>query len=136
MTLSAQTTASGTSNGLQSDTGEAWIAIAAGASLNGPGGADTKVTKTVDHQVSVQSGGGSTVTFDVTAENSGGSAATGVIVSDAVPQGLAPVLSSAEVNGQPAGSEASLSGQTINAESPVSRPRRAVGFFVQRRRAE
>jgi uncharacterized repeat protein (TIGR01451 family) len=114
ISIAAQTTATGTANGLQSDSGESWIVIAAGPSLTGPGGATTKVAKTVNHRTSVQSNGGASVTFDILAQNSGGSAATNVVVSDAVPPGLAPNLASAEINGQPAGSAASLSGQTIS----------------------
>ena len=112
--ITAQTTVTGTANGLQSDSGESWVVIAAGPTLNGPNGANSKVTKTVNHQMSVQSSGGATVTFDILAQNSGGSAATNVVVSDTVPQGLTPDPSTAQINGQSAGSAASISGQTIS----------------------
>ena len=112
--ITAQTTVTGTANGLQSDSGESWIVVAAGPALNGPNGASSKVTKTVNHVTSVQSSGGARVTFDVLAQNSGGSAATNVVVSDTVPQGLTPDPSTAQINGQSAGSAATISGQTIS----------------------
>ena len=114
VTLTAQTTVTGTGNGLQSDNGQSWIVMAAGPVLSGPSGANSKIAKTVNHQTSVQSSGGASVTFDILAQNTGGSAATNVVVSDTVPTGLAPNVSSAQIDGQPAGSAASLSGQTIS----------------------
>lgn len=111
--VTVQTTAGGTVNGLQSDTGREWIVGGAAPVLTGPSGANTQVTKTANKVTVVQSEPGSTITFDISASNSGGSAAQNVIVTDNVPSGMAIVASSAKVDGQAAGSAASVQGQTI-----------------------
>lgn len=111
--VTVQTTAAGTVNGLQSDTGREWIVGGSAPVLTGPSGANTQVTKTANKVTVVQSEPGSTVTFDITAQNSGGSAAQNVVVSDNVPAGMAIVASSAKIDGQAAGSAATIQGQTI-----------------------
>ncbi len=120
--LLAHTTATGTGNGLASDTGQQWIVGTTGASLTGAGGPNTAVTKTVNQTTMVQSEPGSTVQFSIVAKNSGGAPATGVVVSDPVPEGLAVDLSSATIDGQPAGTQATLSGQTIRFAIPMLAP--------------
>ncbi len=110
--MTAQTTASGTANGLQSDTGQQWLVTATGASLGGPGGANTPISKTVDHQAVVQSQGGAIVTFDVTVKNNGGSPATNAVMTDSVPPGLTADLTTVKINGV-AVAGATLSGQML-----------------------
>lgn len=111
--VTVQTTAGGTVNGLQSDTGREWIVGASAPVLTGPSGANTQVTKTANKVTVVQSEPGSTVTFDIAASNSGGSAAQNVVVTDNVPGGMTIVASSAKIDGQAAGPAATVQGQTI-----------------------
>lgn len=115
--VTVQTTATGTVNGLQSDTGREWIVGGSAPSLTGPGGGNTQITKSVDKVTVVQSRPGAIVTFDIVAMNSGGSPAKNVVVTDTVPDGLAIVGSSPKINGEPAGASASVQGQllTVNA---------------------
>ena len=120
--LTAQTTVAGTVNGLQSDTGTEWIVGASPPKLVGPGGANTQVTKTVDRVTVVQSQPGATVTFSIDAMNSGGSAAQNVVISDTVPSGLGVDVSTATIDGQPAGAAATLQGQTITISVPTLAP--------------
>ncbi|MDQ2866420.1 MAG: isopeptide-forming domain-containing fimbrial protein [Candidatus Eremiobacteraeota bacterium] len=119
VTIEAHTTVTGTSNGLASDTGEEWIVGMMGPSLVGPGGPNTQVSKTVNQKTIVQSQPGTAVVFDITAKNAGGAPATNVTVNDPVPSGLAVDLSSATIDGAPAGGAATLSGQTIRFALPI-----------------
>ncbi|HKU69013.1 MAG TPA: hypothetical protein VJP85_14680 [Candidatus Baltobacteraceae bacterium] len=112
--LTVQTTASGTVNGLQSDTGQEWIVGGSAPTLSGPGGSGTQVSKSVDKVTVVQSRPGATVTFDIIAVNSGGSPAQNVVVSDTVPSGLTIDASSAKIDGRPAGIAASVQGQVLS----------------------
>lgn len=111
--IEAHTTVTGTQTGLASDTGQQWIVGTTGPKLTGPGGGDALVSKTVNQLELVQSQPGNGVVFAITAKNSGGAPATNVKISDPVPAGLSVDLSSALINGAPAGSQATLSGQTI-----------------------
>ncbi len=111
--VTVQTTQTGTINGLQSDTGKEWIAGGSAPALNGPGGTNTQITKSVDKAATVQSQPGATVTFDIVAANSGGAAAQNVVVTDTLPPGLSAVASSVRINGQAAGSAAGLHGQVL-----------------------
>lgn len=113
LTVTAQTTVTGTENGVQHDNGEQWIVVVAGPSLNGPNGTNSAIQKSVDHQPSVQSASGSQVTFDVVAQNSGGAPAMNVVVKDVVPKGLSPNAGSVKINGVAAGSAATVNGQTV-----------------------
>ncbi len=109
----AHTTVTGTQNGIAADSGQQWLVGTSGPHLVGPAGANTLVSKTVNESSLVQSQPGSSVQFQIAAKNAGGSAATNVKISDPVPAGLAIDLSSATIDGQPAGAQASVSGQTI-----------------------
>lgn len=111
--ITAQTTANA-DNGLQSDTGEQWIIGASSSNIVGPGTNPTGgsgISKTVDHVVVVQSSPGATVTYDVVAQNAGGTQATGVLVTDTVPTGLTADPTSVMING--VSSPATLSGQVL-----------------------
>src|SRR5581483_1837640 len=55
VTVTVQTTATGTVNGLQSDTGQEWIVGGSAPALSGPGGSGTQVSKSVDKVTVVQS---------------------------------------------------------------------------------
>ena len=116
--IEAHTTVTGTANGLMSDSGRQWIVGTTGPAIVGPGGPNTQVSKTVNRQQQVQSQPGTSVVFEIAAKNSGGAPATNVTVSDPVPAGLLVDLASATIDGAPAGSEATLSGQTITFTIP------------------
>jgi uncharacterized repeat protein (TIGR01451 family) len=113
VTVEAHTTVSGTGTGIARDSGEQWLVGKSGPKLTGTGGPDTQVAKTVNQVAIVQSQPGNLVLFQITALNSGGVAATNIVLSDPVPQGLTAVLSSAQINGAPAGPNASLNGGVI-----------------------
>lgn len=111
--VTVQTTAD-SSNGLQSDTGEQWIIGATSSNIVGPGTnptGGTGISKMVDHLVVAQISPGATVTYDIVAQNSGGTQATGVTISDPLPAGLTPDLASVAING--ISSPATLSGQLL-----------------------
>ena len=112
VTITAQTTVTDVANGLQSDTGKQWIVGASGPQLTGPGGASTTIQKTVNGVQVVQGQPGQVVTFSIAGQNSGGSPATHVVVTDTLVTGLTAVLSSVQVNGA-AVTGATLVGQTI-----------------------
>jgi fimbrial isopeptide formation D2 family protein/uncharacterized repeat protein (TIGR01451 family) len=111
VSVTAQTTVTGVQNGLQSDSGEQWVLIATGPGFTGPNG---RISKTVNRTQSVSAQPGGTVTFDITATNSGGSPATNVVVSDAIQQGLLVDVSTVAINGTPVpAGAATLSGQML-----------------------
>ncbi|MDP9025528.1 MAG: DUF11 domain-containing protein, partial [Candidatus Eremiobacteraeota bacterium] len=114
VTIEAHTTVAGTANGIVSDSGQQWIVGTSGPSLVGPGGPNTQVSKTVNQKQLVQSQPGNIVVFDIAAKNAGGGPATNVVISDPVPVGLSVDLSSATIDGAPAGGQATLIGQTIS----------------------
>lgn len=120
--IGAHTTVTGTANGLASAKGEDWIVGASGPSLTGPSGPNTQISKTVNGVALVQTQPGVTVHFAIAMQNSGGAPATNVRVTDPVPQQLTIVAGSASINGQPAGSQASVSGQTIVFTVPTLAP--------------
>lgn len=122
VTLTARTTAAGTANGLQSDSGQEWIVTAPPPALVGPGGAGSKISKTVDRTTTVESQPGSTVTFDIVAVNGGGSQAKNVVVTDPVPSGLVPLLDTVKVNGLTTGFTATLDGNTVTVRVPTLDP--------------
>ncbi len=118
VTLVARTTQAGTSNGLQSDTGEQWFTMKPGASISGPHGPNSKISKTVDQVATVSSQPGSTVTFDIVAMNNGGSAANNVVVTDPIPVGLTAEVASVRVDGQSTGFTATLVSGTLSVHVP------------------
>lgn len=119
VSLTAHTTVTGTANGIVQDRGTQWIVGGTAPHLSGPSGPNTSVLKTVNNSLVVQSQPGASVTFTIAAMNSGGTAATNVIVSDPVPSPLSVDLSSATIDGAPAGAEATLQGQTITFTMPT-----------------
>jgi len=112
VTITAQTTNTTTSNGLQQDSGQEWIVGAHGARLVGPGGGSSRIMKTVDKTAMVQTSPGATVTFDIAALNAGDAAATNAYVTDTIPSGLTCDPSSVRSNGQTV-PLATLTGQTL-----------------------
>src|SRR5215470_4259570 len=90
--IKVQTTTSGTANGLQSDTGQRWALAANAANIS-------VVKKLVNSEPSVQAAPNSSVTFSISFTNTGGLPANNVVVTDVVPAGLHPNLSSVLING-------------------------------------
>ena len=107
----AQTTVTGTANGLQSDTGQRWAIAVPGPNLSG-------IKKLVGGQASTQAAPGSTVAFSISFTNTGGLPANNVVVTDVVPVGLHPLLNSVLINGVAAGGQATLVGQTLTVTIP------------------
>lgn len=117
--LRARTTAAA-SNGLQSDTGQTWALAIAPPKLTGAGGG--QISKTVDQVASVQSSANATVQFDIVVKNSGGTTAYALVIRDPVPAGLGALISTAKVNGRPAGAAATLAGRTLTLRWPQLAP--------------
>jgi len=113
--IKVQTTASGTANGLQSDTGQRWALAGNAANVS-------VIKKLVNGQPSVQAVPNGTVTFSIDFTNTGGLPANNVVVPDVVPTGLHPNLSSVLINGVPAGGQATLVGQTLTVTIPTVAP--------------
>ena len=109
--LTAQTTVSGTANGLQSDSGEQWLIAATPSSLAGPTAADTPIQKTVNQQITVQAQPSGTVTYAISVKNYGGSPATHAVLTDTIPDELTADAGSVTLNGTAV--SATLSGQTL-----------------------
>ncbi|HME82200.1 MAG TPA: isopeptide-forming domain-containing fimbrial protein [Candidatus Eremiobacteraceae bacterium] len=122
--LTAQTTVTGTANGLQSDTGQRWAIAVPGPNLSG-------VKKLVGGEPSIQAAPSSTVTFTISFTNSGGLPANNVVMTDVVPTGLHPILSSVLINGVPAGAQATLAGQTLTVTIPTVAAAQAITIQFQ-----
>lgn len=113
--IAVQTTASGTINGIQSDSGQEWIVGSTPPQITGPGGSATEVSKTVNNTTVLQSSPGATVTYAIQAANTGGSPAVNASVVDTVPTGMTYVPGTVKVNGQPpAPGAVTVSGQTLS----------------------
>ncbi len=80
--------------------------------------AGPQIDKFVNSVRSVAAAPGSSVTYSIGFQNSGNAAASNVVLSDAFPSGVTPVLSSVTLNGVPSGFTASLSGQTLTVAIP------------------
>jgi uncharacterized repeat protein (TIGR01451 family) len=119
ISIKAQTTVTGTANGLQSDTGQRWAIAALGPNLSA-------IKKLVDGQSSAQAAPNGTVTFSIGFTNAGGLAANNVVVTDVVPNGLHPSLASVLINGVPAGGQATLVGQTLTVTIPAVAPAQSI----------
>jgi uncharacterized repeat protein (TIGR01451 family) len=119
ISIKAQTTVTGTANGLQSDTGQRWAIAALGPSLSA-------IKKLVNNQPSTQAAPSGTVNFSISFTNTGGLPASNVVVTDVVPTGLHPSLSSVLINGVPAGGQATLVGQTLTVTIPVVAPAQSI----------
>jgi uncharacterized repeat protein (TIGR01451 family) len=109
--IKAQTTVTGTANGLQSDTGQRWAIAVIGPNIS-------TIKKLVDNEPSTQAAPNGTVHFSIAFTNSGGLPANNVVITDVVPTGLHPSLASVLINGVPAGGQATLVGQTLTVTIP------------------
>jgi uncharacterized repeat protein (TIGR01451 family) len=112
--LSARTTAGGTENGLQTDSGDQCAIAAAGPKFGGPGGANTQPQKFVNGGAFAQSAAGAVVHYSIAFENYGAMPALAASLSDTLPQGVTPVATSVLYDGVqlPAGA-VSVAGQQL-----------------------
>ncbi len=99
--LGARTTVTGTANGLQSDSATQCAIAGLAATITGPGGSGTLVSKSVDGTNFLQTAPGASVTYTIAFKNSGGVPAQNAILTDTLPSGVVPDLSSLLFNGNP-----------------------------------
>jgi uncharacterized repeat protein (TIGR01451 family) len=86
---------------------------AAKASIAGPTGPTSQVTKLIDGKTFESVTPGQAVTYSIAFENYGGVAATNVVLTDVFPAGVVPSLSSVQLNGVSVLGTATLNGQTL-----------------------
>jgi uncharacterized repeat protein (TIGR01451 family) len=110
ISLSVRSTASA-SNGYASASAQQCGYIIAPPLFAGPLG--PVVRKTVDGFSSVQVQPGTTVTYDIAFKNVGGMPATGVTLTDPLPNDVTPNVSSVEIGGVSSPHAATLSGSTL-----------------------
>jgi uncharacterized repeat protein (TIGR01451 family)/fimbrial isopeptide formation D2 family protein len=111
VTLTARSTASGTVNGLSSDTGRRWAIAVAPPGFTGPLGAKTAVVKTVDESAGRQAQPGTAVTYQIRFRNDGAVPATNAVVTDDIPAGIRAIAGSVQLDGAPAA--ATVTGRTL-----------------------
>jgi uncharacterized repeat protein (TIGR01451 family) len=111
--LVARSTNATTANGVVTDSGREWAVAQPGASIGGPNGPNTIVSKLVNHVRSHAAHPGETVTYSIAFRNYGGSPATNVVVTDDVPAGVHALLQSVALNGVSAVSSATLANQHL-----------------------
>jgi uncharacterized repeat protein (TIGR01451 family) len=109
-----RTTAGGTANGLQSDTGRTWAQAASAPTVAGPTGAASTVSKTVGDGRFQAAAPGAALNYKISFTNYGGSPAHNVVVVDVFPPGLTPNLGTMTLNGSPLTVVATLVGQTLS----------------------
>jgi uncharacterized repeat protein (TIGR01451 family) len=118
--LTARTTAGGTFNGLQSDSATQCALAALGATITGPQGIGTRVDKLVDGSTFLQTAPGASVTYTVSFKNAGAVAAPNAVLTDAIPSGVTPDLSSVRLNGNLVA--ATLDGNTLKVPAGTLQP--------------
>ncbi len=117
ISLSARSTNAATANGLVTDQGRAWAVATPGASIGGPGGPNTIVTKLVNHVRAHPAHPGETVTYSIAYRNYGGSPATNVVVIDDVPAGIHALPQTVAINGASAAAAATFVGQRLTVKA-------------------
>ena len=113
ITLTARSTNASAANGLVSDSGRQWAIAQPGASIAGPLGPTSIVTKLVNQVRTHPAQPGETVTYSISFKNYGGSPATNVVLTDTVPAGITALPNTAALNGTNVASSASLNGQVL-----------------------
>jgi uncharacterized repeat protein (TIGR01451 family) len=113
ITLSARSTNASAANGLVTDSGRMWAVAQGGATIAGPFGPNTIVTKLVNQVRTHPAQPGETVTYTIAFKNYGGSAATNVVLTDAIPAGITALPQTVALNGTNVGAAATLSGQVL-----------------------
>ncbi|HTD36578.1 MAG TPA: isopeptide-forming domain-containing fimbrial protein, partial [Candidatus Limnocylindrales bacterium] len=113
ITLTARSTNVSAANGLVSDSGRQWAIAQPGASIAGPLGPTSIVTKLVNQVRTHPAQPGETVTYAISFKNYGGSPATNVVLTDRVPAGITVLPNTLALNGTNIASAASLNGQVL-----------------------
>ncbi|MDB5026988.1 MAG: conserved repeat domain protein, partial [Candidatus Eremiobacteraeota bacterium] len=114
ITLTARSTNASVANGIVTDSGKGWAVAQPGASIAGPGGPATSVTKLVNAVRSHAANPGETVTYSIAFKNYGGSPATNVVLVDDCPAGIVPLAQTVALNGVNVASSATLAGQRLS----------------------
>ena len=109
--LAARSTATGTVNGVRTDTGRRWAVAVVPPGFTGPLGARTAVVKTVDESAGRQAQPGAPLTYQIRFRNDGAAAATNAVLLDAVPAGITANAASVQLDGAPVA--ATISGGTL-----------------------
>jgi uncharacterized repeat protein (TIGR01451 family) len=123
VTLTAKSTATSSVNGQATSTAQQCAIVAAAATLGGPGGPGTAITKTVNGGSFAQAAPGSTLTYAVAFSNTGGVIANDVVLTDTVPANLTPDPSSVLVDGvAPLAGSVTLSGQVLTVHAASLAP--------------
>ncbi|MGP6156940.1 MAG: hypothetical protein ACLPYS_05420 [Vulcanimicrobiaceae bacterium] len=99
LSLTARTSVSGTVNGLQSQSGAQCLLAAAGASFSGPGDPKSLVSKLVNDAHTFATQPGTSVTYTIAMQNSGGVPSYNTELVDVIPAGVTPVTTSVTLNG-------------------------------------
>jgi uncharacterized repeat protein (TIGR01451 family) len=94
-----RTATTGTANGLQSDFGRAYGIASSGPKLSGIAGPSAPIDKTVDGTRTSRRSPGATVHYAIAFANTGGAAASNVVVDDALPAAVHADAASLTVNG-------------------------------------
>jgi len=120
VSLSATSTAAVTPG---TDTAQQCAVLATGAMITGPGGPNTPITKLVNGLPLASVAPGATVVYSIQFMNSGQTAANNVLLTDAIPAGITPQISTIMRDGvaMPGGA-ATVSGQTLTVAIPSLAP--------------
>ncbi len=113
ITLTARSTNASAGNGLVSDSGRQWAIAQPGASIAGPLGPNTPVTKLVNQVRTHPAQPGETVTYAISFKNYGGSPAANVVLTDRVPAGITALPNTVALNGTNIAAAASLNGGVL-----------------------
>ena len=111
--LTARSTNAAVANGLVTDSGKLWAVAQPGASIAGPSGPTTSISKLVNETRTHTASPGETVNYSIQFKNYGGSPATNVVLTDDIPAGIVARAQSVTWNGVPAGAAATLAGQRL-----------------------
>jgi uncharacterized repeat protein (TIGR01451 family) len=114
ITLVAKSSSLQAVNGEATSTSQQCAIVAGAAAISGPTGTGTLVSKLVNGSSFAQTTPGSTVVYTIAFSNTGGVAATNVVLTDVVPANIVPIAASVLLDGTtpPTGS-VSLNGQTL-----------------------
>jgi uncharacterized repeat protein (TIGR01451 family) len=112
-------TATSSLPGAATSTAHQCAVTAAGAAIAGPGGAGSPILKLVNGAPSTSAPPGGTITYSIQFLNYGTLPATNIVVTDAVPSGIVPSVSSVLIDGVAAPpNAANLIGQILTVNIP------------------
>lgn len=111
--LVARSTNATAANGLVTDNGREWAVAQPGATIAGPTGPNTIISKLVNAVRSHAAHPGETVTYSIAFRNYGGSPATNVVLVDDVPAGIHALPQTVALNGRNIGAATTFAGQRL-----------------------